>query len=119
VNEPEVRRMLGYISAGYDNRQLSAATATVWTKEFGDVDYGTAKQAVRNHFRKPSLRDYLSLDVLLEQIRSTPGRSRWRSMRTCGRRKLAASSTRRGGRGRPELGQTSPRRRIPPPRVGC
>jgi hypothetical protein len=69
VNEPEVRRLLGYISAGYDNRQLSAATATVWTEELGDVDYDTAKQAVRNHFRKPSPREYLSLDVLLEQIR--------------------------------------------------
>ena len=69
MNEPEVRRLLGYISAGYDNRQLSAATATVWTEELGDVDYDTAKQAVRNHFRKPSPREYLSLDVLLEQIR--------------------------------------------------
>lgn len=69
MNEPEVRRLLGYISAGYDNRQLSAATATVWTEELGGVDYDTAKQAVRNHFRKPSPREYLSLDVLLEQIR--------------------------------------------------
>jgi hypothetical protein len=69
VNEPEVRRLLGYISAGYDNRQLSAATATVWTEELGDVEFEVAKQAVRNHFRKPSPRAYLSLDVLLEQIR--------------------------------------------------
>ena len=69
MNEPEVRRLLGYISAGYDNRQLSAATATVWTEELGEVEFEVAKQAVRNHFRKPSPRAYLSLDVLLEQIR--------------------------------------------------
>jgi hypothetical protein len=69
VNEPEVRRLLGYISAGYDNRQLSAATATVWAEELPDVEFEVAKQAVRNHFRKPSPRAYLSLDVLLEQIR--------------------------------------------------
>jgi len=69
VNEPEVRRLLGYISAGYDNRQLSAATATVWAEELGEVEFEVAKQAVRNHFRKPSPRAYLSLDVLLEQIR--------------------------------------------------
>ena len=69
MNEPEVRRLLGYISAGYDNRQLSAATATVWTEELGDVEFEVAKQAVRNHFRKPSPRAYLSLDVLLEQVR--------------------------------------------------
>ncbi|MDY1005724.1 hypothetical protein [Curtobacterium sp. CFBP9011] len=69
MNEPEVRRLLGYISAGYDNRQLSAATAAVWTEELCDVEFEVAKQAVRNHFRKPAPRAYLSLDVLLEQIR--------------------------------------------------
>lgn len=69
MNEPEVRRLLGYISAGFDNRQLSTATVDVWTVELADVDADDALQAVRHHFRKPAPRDYLSLDVLLEQIR--------------------------------------------------
>lgn len=69
MNEPEVRRLLGYISAGFDNRQLSTATVDVWTVELADVHADDALQAVRNHFRKPAPRDYLSLDVLLEQIR--------------------------------------------------
>lgn len=77
MNEPEVRRLLGYISAGFDNRQLSTATVDVWTAELADVHADDALQAVRNHFRKPSPREYLSLDVLLEQIRvdtrQTPG----------------------------------------------
>ncbi len=77
MNEPEVRRLLGYISAGFDNRQLSTATVDVWTVELADVHADDALQAVRNHFRKPSPREYLSLDVLLEQIRvdtrQTPG----------------------------------------------
>ena len=69
MNKPEIARLLGYISAGYDNRQLSDATVAVWVEELGEVEFEVAKQAVRNHFRKPSPRAYLSLDVLLEQIR--------------------------------------------------
>jgi hypothetical protein len=69
VNEPEVRRLLSLISGGYDNRTLTAITAEVWLMELADTDFDIAWQAVRNHFRKPSPRDYLSLDVLLEQIR--------------------------------------------------
>ncbi|WP_248703760.1 hypothetical protein [Curtobacterium sp. MWU13-2055] len=37
--------------------------------ELADTDFDIAWKAVRNHFRKPSPRDYLSLDVPLEQIR--------------------------------------------------
>lgn len=77
MNEPEVRRLLSLISGGYDNRTLTAITAEVWTMELADTDFDIAWQAVRNHFRKPSPREYLSLDVLLEQIRvdtrQTPG----------------------------------------------
>lgn len=69
MNEPEVRRLLSLISGGYDNRTLTAITAEVWLMELADTDFDIAWQAVRNHFRKPSPRDYLSLDVLLEQIR--------------------------------------------------
>jgi hypothetical protein len=69
MNEPETRRLLGYISAGYDNRALSEATAQVWAEELGHVDFQTAKEAVRSHFRKPKPREYLSLDVLLDQIK--------------------------------------------------
>lgn len=69
MNEPEVRRLLSLISGGYDNRTLTAITAEVWTMELADTDFDIAWQAVRNHFRKPSPREYLSLDVLLEQIR--------------------------------------------------
>jgi hypothetical protein len=61
--------LLGYISAGYDNRALSEATAQVWAEELGHVDFETAKEAVRSHFQKPKPREYLSLDVLLDQIK--------------------------------------------------
>lgn len=69
MNEPETRRLLGYISAGYDNRTLSEATAQVWAEELGHVDFETAKEAVRSHFQRPKPREYLSLDVLLDQIK--------------------------------------------------
>jgi hypothetical protein len=69
VNKPEVARLIGYISAGFDNRKLSEATVDVWAEELAEMHADDALQAVRNHFRKPSPRDYLSLDVLLEQIR--------------------------------------------------
>jgi hypothetical protein len=69
MNEPETRRLLGYISAGYDNRALSEATAQVWAEELAGVPFEVAKQSVRNHFHKPKPRDYLSLDVLMEQIK--------------------------------------------------
>lgn len=69
MNKSEVARLIGYISAGFDNRKLSEATVDVWTAELADVAADDALQAVRTHFRKPSPRDYLSLDVLLEEIR--------------------------------------------------
>lgn len=69
MNEPEARRLLGYISAGYDNRTLSEATAGVWAKKLADVELDTAIQAVDNHFDKPRPREYLSLDVLRDQIK--------------------------------------------------
>ena len=69
MNEPEVRRLLTLISGGYDNRTLTAVTAEVWLMELAETDFDVAWDAVRNHFRKPSPRAYLSLDVLLEQIR--------------------------------------------------
>ncbi len=52
MNRPEVRRLLGYISAGFDNRTLSDATAEVWSEELPDVSFDVAKEAVRRHFRK-------------------------------------------------------------------
>lgn len=69
MNEPEARRLLAYISAGFDNRTLSEATAQVWAEELGGVPFEVAKQSVRNHFHKPRPRDYLSLDVLMDQIK--------------------------------------------------
>lgn len=69
MNRPEVRRLLGYISAGFDNRALSDATAEVWSEELPDVTFDVAKEAVRRHFRKPTPRPYLSLDVLMDEIR--------------------------------------------------
>ena len=69
MNKPEVRRLLGYISAGFDNRALSDATAEVWSEELPDVSFDVAKEAVRRHFRKPTPRPYLSLDVLMDEIR--------------------------------------------------
>ncbi|MCS6570301.1 hypothetical protein NYQ35_15960 [Curtobacterium flaccumfaciens pv. flaccumfaciens] len=69
MNKPEVRRLLGYISAGFDNRALSDATAEVWSEELPDIPFDVAKEAVRRHFRKPAPRQYLSLDVLMDEIR--------------------------------------------------
>ena len=46
MNRPEVRRLLGYISAGFDNRALSDATAEVWSEELPDVSFDVAEGEV-------------------------------------------------------------------------
>jgi hypothetical protein len=77
VNLKETKGLLAYISAAWDNRVLSEATATFWHEELAGVPVDVAKAAVRAHFTggdgKPA---YLDLATLLAGCRRIMRRSR-------------------------------------------
>lgn len=69
MNLNDTRQLLAYISAGFDNRNVSEATAVIWADMLRDVRLTDAQQAVKAHFLRPAPRPYLDIAALLEGVR--------------------------------------------------
>lgn len=68
MNLEESKELIGFISAGVDNRALSIATATIWTDLLRDVTLEDAKAAVRVHVANPQV-EYLDVKEILRLVR--------------------------------------------------
>jgi hypothetical protein len=69
VNQHEAKNLIGYISAGLDNRAISDVTAKIWSDLMPDIRVEDALAAVQAHILRPAPRPYLDVALIIEGVR--------------------------------------------------